>query len=42
VNGVVLNGAKVDKTYITHEEPMGGGNLYFEMADQANHRKGVL
>ena len=41
VQKVTLNGRKVSKLYLTHEQIMQGGDLVFEMGPQPNLERGL-
>ena len=41
VKSIKLNGQKFDKTYLTHDQLMGGGVLEFEMASTPNKKRGI-
>jgi putative alpha-1,2-mannosidase len=41
VREVRLGGKPLERTYVTHEEIMAGGELRFVMSDRPNRRRGV-
>lgn len=41
ISEVVLNGEKINRSYITHDEIMGGGELKFIMSDKPNKIRAV-
>ncbi len=41
VQSVTLNGKKLSRNWITHEEIMSGGTLAFEMGPQPNKQRGI-
>ncbi len=41
IQSATLNGQPFDRTYITHDEIMNGGELVFEMGSEPNYNWGV-
>ncbi|NLR94166.1 GH92 family glycosyl hydrolase [Flammeovirga agarivorans] len=41
IQSITLNGEKLDRLYITHEEIMNGGQLVFEMSETPNKSLGI-